>query len=99
MKCSECNGVGYKKISAISCAICERCGGMGEVKQTNFDRITASPKVLAELIADAMFLYSTNRHIFTIEAIKMASKKEKIDINLDCNYKEVVKWLNEESKE
>ena len=99
MKCPMCNGAGYKKISAISCAICERCGGIGEVKQTNFDRITASPKVLAELIADAMFLYSTNRHIFTIEAIKMASKKEKIDINLDCNYKEVVKWLNEESKE
>lgn len=68
-------------------------------KQTNFDRITASPEALAELIADAMFLYSTNRHIFTIEAIKMASKKEKIDINLDCNYKDVVKWLNEESKE
>ena len=99
MKCPMCNGAGYKKISATSCAICERCGGMGEVKQTNFDRITASPKVSAELIADAMFLYSTNRHIFTIEAIKMASKKEKIDINLDCNYKDVVKWLNEESKE
>ena len=67
-------------------------------KKTNFDRITESQEKLAELIADAMFLYSTNRHIFTIEALKMASKKEKIDINLDCNYKDVVKWLNEESK-
>ena len=35
MKCPMCNGVGYKKISAISCAICERCGGMGEIVQTN----------------------------------------------------------------
>ena len=51
MKCSsECDGDGYKKISAISCAICERCGGTGEVKETNFDRITASPKALAEYV-------------------------------------------------
>jgi len=35
MKCSECDGVGYKKISATSCAICERCGGTGEIAQTN----------------------------------------------------------------
>lgn len=51
MKCSECDGVGYKKISATSCAICERCGGMGEVKETNFDRITKSPEALAEFIS------------------------------------------------
>ena len=53
MKCSECDGVGYKKISATSCAICERCGGtgeVGEVKETNFDRITKSPEALAEWI-------------------------------------------------
>ena len=50
MKCSECDGVGYKKISATSCAICERCGGMGEVKETNFDRITKSPEALAEYV-------------------------------------------------
>ena len=41
MKCSECNGVGYKKISAISCAICERCGGMGEVKLVVDDEFSA----------------------------------------------------------
>ena len=54
MKCSECNGVGYKKISAISCAICERCGGIGEVKETNFDRITKSPEALAELMQNCV---------------------------------------------
>ena len=68
-------------------------------KKTNFDRITESPEKMAEFIADVMFLYSTNRHIFIIEAVKMASKKEKIDINLDYIYKDIVKWLNEESKE
>lgn len=78
--------------------LCDRCNGTGEIKATNFQRITASPEALAELIADAMFLYSTNRHIFTVEAVKMASKKEGIDINLDCVYKDVVKWLNEESE-
>ena len=57
MKCSECDGAGYKKISATSCAICERCGGMGEVKQTNFDRITASPEALAEFINKAERIY------------------------------------------
>ena len=55
MKCSECDGVGYKKISATSCAICERCGGMGEVKETNFDRITKTPEALAELMKDCVF--------------------------------------------
>ena len=50
MKCSECDGVGYKKLSPTSCAICERCGGMSEVKETNFDRITESPETLAEFI-------------------------------------------------
>ena len=57
MKCSECNGAGYKKISATSCAICERCGGMGEVKQTNFDRITKSPEALAKFINKAERIY------------------------------------------
>ena len=52
MKCSECDGVGYKKISATSCAICERCGGMGEVKQTNFQCITKSPETLAHWICE-----------------------------------------------
>ena len=60
MKCSECDGVGYKKISATSCAICERCGGTGEVgeaKETNFDRITKTPEALAEFINKAERIY------------------------------------------
>lgn len=61
--------------------------------KTNFDRITDSPEKLAEFIADAMFLYSTNRHIYTIEAVKMASKKEGINVVLDCTYRDVNEWL------
>lgn len=66
--------------------------------KTNFDRITDSPEALAEFIADAMFLYSTNKHIYTIEAVKMASKKEGIDIDIEFIYKDVLDWLNKESK-
>ena len=61
--------------------------------KTNFDRITDSPEKLAEFIADAMFLYSTNRHIYTIEAVKMASKKEGINVVLDCIYRDINEWL------
>ena len=61
--------------------------------KTNFDRITDSPEVLAEFIADAMYLYSTNRHIYTIEAVKMASKKEGIDVVLEFTYRDIVEWL------
>lgn len=61
--------------------------------KTNFDRITDSPEKLAEFIADAMFLYSTNRHIYTIEAVKMASKKEGINVVLDCTYRDINEWL------
>lgn len=61
--------------------------------KTNFDRITDSPEKLAEFIADAMFLYSTNRHIYTIEAVKMASKKEGIDVVLEFTYRDIVEWL------
>lgn len=67
--------------------------------KTNFDRITDSPEKLAEFIADAMFLYSTNRHIYTIEAVKMASKKEGINVVLDCTYRDINEWLYTESKE
>lgn len=67
--------------------------------KTNFDRITDSPEKLAEFIADAMFLYSTNRHIYTIEAVEMASKKEGINVVLDCTYRDVNEWLYKESKE
>ena len=54
MKCPECDGAGYKKISATSCAICERCGGMGEVKETNFERITKSPEALAKWLEESI---------------------------------------------
>lgn len=105
MICPTCKGgkTLLKKVQGKGCyevvlGICDQCNGTGEIKATNFQRITASPEKLAEFIADAMFLYSTNRHIFTVEAVKLASKKEGIDINLDCVYKDVVKWLNEESE-
>ena len=52
MKCSECDGVGYKKISATSCAICERCGGTGVVEpMTNEEYMqTCSSDELANTI-------------------------------------------------
>ena len=33
---------------------CEYCNGTGEVKQTNFQRITASPEALAEFIGSVL---------------------------------------------
>ena len=101
MICPTCKGerAVYRCFqNRITLTPCPKCNGVGEIVITNFDRITASPEKLAELIADAVFLYSTNRHIYTIEAVKMANKKEGIDINLDCVYKDVVDWLKEESE-
>ena len=83
-----------------TCNGCEvtKCPHRKEKPVTNFERITESPDRLAEFIADAMFLYSTNRHIYTIEAVEMASKKEGINVVLDCNYRDVVEWLYKESE-
>ena len=100
MICPMCGGkrtVYRPVVHEIKLVQCPMCEGRGEIVHTNFDRITASPEKLAELIADAIFLYSTNRHIYTIEAVIMANKKEGININLDCVYKDVVDWLKEES--
>ena len=105
MICPTCKGgkTLLKKVQGKGCyevvlGLCDRCNGTGEIKATNFQRIKESPEALAELIADAMFLYSTNRHIYADEAVKMASKKEGININLDCVYKNIVNWLKEESE-
>lgn len=105
MICPMCKGgrTLLKKVQGKGCyevvlAVCDQCNGTGEIKATNFQRITASPEKLAEFIADAMFLYSTNRHIYTIEAVEMASKKEGIDVVLDCTYRDVNEWLYKESE-
>lgn len=101
MICPMCRGerVVYRNlVHEIKLVQCPMCDGRGEIVHTNFDRITDSPEKLAEFIADAMFLYSTNRHIYTIEAVEMASKKEGIDVVLDCTYRDVVEWLYKESE-
>jgi len=55
MKCPECDGVGYKKLSLTSCAICERCGGMGEVTVTNDEwRKHCSAEEFAKFVEKAM---------------------------------------------
>ena len=89
MKCSECDGVGYKKISATSCAICERCGGMGEVKETNFQRITKSPEELAEFIADQL------------NDLYVCEENNLVGFGADCEalYKDNwLAWLKQESE-
>ena len=104
MICPICKGKRFLLYDAepFNCALktpCKRCNGTGNVVPNNFEKITRSPEALAELIVDAMFLYSTNRHIFTVEAVELANKKEGININLESVYKDVAKWLKQESTE
>ena len=104
MKCQMCNGVGYKKISATSCAICERCGGMGEVKETNFDRITESPETLAEfiycLVEACDYAAGNGAKKISQYANEDANDKRHIDlIHGNRDFGELLNWLNEESKE
>ena len=104
MKCSECDGVGYKKLSPVSCAICERCGGMGEVKQTNFDRITESPETLAEfiycLVEACDYAAGNGAKKISQYANEDANDKRHIDlIHGNRDFGELLNWLNEESKE
>ena len=66
MKCSECDGVGYKKISATSCAICERCGGMGEIVQTNEEWFCQLPtEEQAKWLEDKMTWAAQEQGTFT----------------------------------
>lgn len=88
MTCKGCEFIKECRESGAELQTCKRYK-----PKTNFDRITDSPEKLAEFIADAMFLYSTNRHIYTIEAVKMASKKEGINVVLDCTYRDINEWL------
>ena len=59
MICPVCKGERtiLKKEQGKSCyevvlGICDKCHGTGEIKATNFQRITASPEVLAEILTD-----------------------------------------------
>ena len=91
MICPTCKGgrTLLKKVRGKGCYevvldVCDQCNGTGEIKATNFQRITASPEKLAEFIADDRM----HCHFATCD----------VSCN-GCTKQGVLEWLNEESKE
>lgn len=97
MICRYCNGTGTSNTCVNgtfkSCAACNGTGEEIEEKITNFDRITASPEALAT---------------FVYEAENMCERCVIGDISCndcECQWcglagrKDLIDWLNEESKE
>ena len=97
MICRYCNGTGTSNTCVNGtfkpCAACNGTGEEREEKITNFDRITANTEALATFVHEAESVYE---------------RCAKGDLN--CNYcecqwcglagrKELIDWLNEESKE
>ena len=96
MICPTCKGerAVYRCFqNRITLTPCPKCNGVGEIVHTNFDRITASPEKLAEFIHEAESVYE---------------RCAKGDLNCDyceCQWcglagrKDLIDWLNGESKE
>lgn len=97
MICPKCKGnrMVFKRIeNTVVLGRCPMCDGLGEIKGTNFQRITASPEALTIFIEDIMMpCYGCN-----VESIKNCPHKKKSGVRF-CDRKECFKWLNQESKE
>ena len=80
--------------------IYEQCRNVSPFRDkplTNFDRITQNPEALAEFISNAMYIFDTERHILTLEALKIALKTER-QIGI-IGFNEIMEWLKQESEE
>lgn len=104
MKCDICNGVGKLEVEEKGTVIqgaywkCPHCNGTGEIKQTNFDRITASPEALAE------FMWNYTHDLITdwnrLEDPIFRAMPLKNILGDNCTKRDSwVKWLKQESEE
>ena len=92
MKCPDCNGSGVSDDRLI----CYRCGGIGEVKENNFDRITASPEALAEFLGE--YAMPPCGHIVLCKECPL-NGKSCLDDNVATDKDAWLIWLKQESKE
>ena len=96
MICPKCKGsrMVFKRIeNTVVLGRCPMCDGLGEIKGTNFQRITESPEKLAEFIHEAESVY------------ERCAKGDLICDYCECRWcglagrKDLIDWLNEENKE
>ena len=93
MICPKCKGgrMVFKKIeNTVVLGRCPMCDGVGEIKGTNFRRITASPEALAE------FLDKIIRHCADYDKDCTECPMSE---NRNCDYETTLEWLMQESKE
>ena len=99
MKCPNCGGTGTSNWCVNGCfKPCDYCDGTGEVenqKQTNFQRITASPESLAEYLSN----------ISTMPVCEIIGYCDKCPLNEKCQeeplgdgdqYEVWLAWLEQE---
>ena len=93
MICPKCKGsrMIFKRIeNTVTLGRCPMCDGLGEIKGTNFQRITASPEALAE------FIDKTISHCSDYDkGCTECPMRE----NRNCDYETTLEWLMQESKE
>lgn len=93
MICPKCKGsrMVFKKIeNTVMLGHCPMCGGLGEIKGTNFQRITESPEKLAEFI-DKIICHCSDHDKDCTEC----PMRE----NRNCDYETTLEWLNQEGEE
>jgi len=108
MKCPDCNGSGVSDDRLI----CYRCGGIGEVKENNFDRITATPEALAKWLEESIgsFCETYNGEVNcdkcpiaddcdVIEQKRLKQLRDDSTDNISISDKDYwLAWLEQESK-
>ena len=105
MICRYCNGTGTSNTCVNGTfKPCAACNGTGEEKITNFDRITAIPRALAEFIYCLIEAcdYAAGNEVKKILQYANEDANDKRNIELiygNRDFGELLDWLNEESKE
>lgn len=94
MICPKCKGsrMVFKKIeNTVMLGHCPMCGGLGEIKGTNFQRITESPEKLAEWL---------DEHCDYCKEIQDVQCDKCPHAGRYCVHDNIwLEWLNEESIE
>ena len=99
MICPRCKGsrMVFKRIeNTVMLGHCPMCGGLGEIKGTNFQRITASPEALVRWVSEIAD--------FCDRGCSHCPVQEKCLYDSDGagnkgNDELLLEWLNEESEE
>ena len=98
MICPECKGerAVFRRVkNTVTLGYCPTCNGTGEIKATNFQRITASPEALAKWVCEITD--------FCDRGCSRCPVQEKCLYDSDGagnkdNDELLLEWLNEESK-